>query len=376
MATSVLPTRRRTHCGRDALVCLTLLAVVQIPGRGHDVDNTHLQVTIADGRVVIDITNDPDWLWRMLAGDESQPPSPADRDRDLTAAAARFGDQLRLEIDDRPMALAGATYLPPSRHDPSLPVELAEPGVFRLEGVLPAGAEQLRLTYHLATGQYPMTLAVDDAAPVTRWLIPGERSRPFDLTRPRPMTTRQVAGQYLQLGFVHILPRGLDHILFVLGLFLLSTRLKPLVVQVSAFTLAHTMTLGLTMYGVVALSPAVVEPLIALSIVYVGVENLLIRDLRPWRVALVFAFGLLHGMGFAGVLADLELPRAEVIPALLSFNLGVETGQLSVIALAFAVVAGVRQRDHYRRRVVVPASLAIAGTGLVWTVQRVAAGLG
>ena len=117
----------------------------------------------------------------------------------------------------------------------------------------------------------------------------------------------------------------------------------------------------------VSLSPAIVEPLIALSIAYVAVENLVTTELKPWRVGLVFAFGLLHGMGFAGVLADLGLPRSELV----TFNAGVELGQLSVVGIAFVGVVGVVDRDWYRQRVVVPVSTAIAAVGLFWTIQRV-----
>jgi len=180
------------------------------------------------------------------------------------------------------------------------------------------------------------------------------------------MTQRmQVIVQYLTLGFTHIVPRGLDHILFVLGLFLLTTRVKPLLAQVTSFTLAHSITLGLTMYGVVSLPSKIVEPAIALSIAYVAIENIVTNELKPWRVAIVFAFGLLHGMGFAGVLRELGLPRREFVTALVSFNAGVEGGQLFVIGIAAILFA-----RKWRHRVVVPASLLIAATGLFWTVQR------
>ena len=125
------------------------------------------------------------------------------------------------------------------------------------------------------------------------------------------------------------------------------------------------------MYGVVSLPPLIVEPLIALSIAYVAVENLVTSELKPWRLALVFSFGLLHGMGFAGVLRDLGLPRSQFLTSLITFNLGVEAGQLAVIALAFVVAAYWRRnRRTYRRLVVQPASAAIALTGLYWTLQR------
>jgi len=177
--------------------------------------------------------------------------------------------------------------------------------------------------------------------------------------------------QYLALGFTHILPKGTDHILFVLGVFLLSQRWKPILLQVTAFTLAHTLTLGLTIYGIVSLSPAIVEPLIALSIVYVAVENLRTSELTPGRLALVFGFGLVHGMGFAGVLSQLGLPRSQFLPALICFNLGVEAGQLTVILAAFLLLRmPFGSRPWYRRRVVVPVSLAIAAVGAYWAAQR------
>jgi hypothetical protein len=116
----------------------------------------------------------------------------------------------------------------------------------------------------------------------------------------------------------------------------------------------------------VSLSPRIVEPLIALSIVYVAVENVVTPELRPWRVALVFGFGLLHGMGFAGVLSQLGLPRTEFLTALLCFNAGVELGQLSVILGAFLLVGlPFRNKPWYRRRVVIPGSIAIAAVGFL-----------
>jgi hypothetical protein len=155
-------------------------------------------------------------------------------------------------------------------------------------------------------------------------------------------------------------------------IFLLSTRLKPVLLQVTAFTVAHTITLALTIYGVVPLPSLIVEPLIAVSIVYVAAENVLRPRLSPWRVALVFGFGLLHGMGFAGVLSRLGVPRSEFLTALLCFNAGVELGQLSVILLAFVLISlPLRREPWYRPRVVVPASLAIAAVGLFWAVQRI-----
>jgi len=127
----------------------------------------------------------------------------------------------------------------------------------------------------------------------------------------------------------------------------------------------------LSMYGVVSGRAGIVEPLIAVSIAYVAIENLVLTELKPWRVALVFAFGLLHGMGFAGALKELGLPPGEFLTALLTFNAGVEAGQMSVVGAAFVLVGwGFGSRAWYRSRVVVPASVVIACTAVYWSVQR------
>jgi hypothetical protein len=250
---------------------------------------------------------------------------------------------------------------------------LAEP-ILLLTGSVPGGARVFVWKNTLSIGSYLLTIRTEgEETPVRQWVEGGSRSAPFALQASVvPPTRGQIARQYISLGYTHILPKGLDHILFVLGIFLLSTRVKPVLLQVTAFTLAHTITLALTMYGVVSLRSSIVEPLIAVSIVYVAVENVLRPQLSPWRVGLVFAFGLLHGMGFAGVLSQLGLPRSEFATALLCFNAGVELGQVSIILIAFLLLGlPFRREPWYRRRVVVPVSLAIAAVGLFWAIQRI-----
>lgn len=197
----------------------------------------------------------------------------------------------------------------------------------------------------------------------------------------------QVFGSYIPVGFDHILPKGLDHILFVLGLFFLSTHLGPLLWQVSAFTLAHTVTLALGAVGLVAIPKEIVEPLIAVSIVYVAVENIFFSGLSRWRPLIVFGFGLLHGLGFAAVLAEFGLPQDQFFPALIGFNLGVELGQLTVISMAAVVLwlavksvrkapltaeeTALRSYDVMFRAVSVTGSLLIAVIGIYWVIERV-----
>ncbi|HLG39417.1 MAG TPA: HupE/UreJ family protein [Chitinophagaceae bacterium] len=185
------------------------------------------------------------------------------------------------------------------------------------------------------------------------------------------MSQADTAFLYLELGYKHILPLGLDHILFVVSLFLLSAKLKPLLWQSLTFTIAHSITLGLAMYNVIKLPAAIVEPLIALSIMYVALENVFIKKLRTSRIAVVFLFGLIHGLGFAGALSNLGLPQNSYLVSLIMFNVGVELGQLTVILIAFMLVGKwFGQKVWYHKFIVTPLSLIIAAIALFWVIQR------
>ncbi len=176
---------------------------------------------------------------------------------------------------------------------------------------------------------------------------------------------------YLKLGYKHILPSGLDHILFVVSLFLLSPKLKPVLWQATAFTVAHSVTLGLAMYHVITPSPKIVEPVIALSIMYVALENIVSPRLKKSRIGIVFLFGLVHGMGFASALGQLGLPKNAYLSSLVMFNLGVELGQLTVILAAFILFGKwFGQKTYYRKAVVVPLSAIITLIAGYWMVQR------
>ena len=185
------------------------------------------------------------------------------------------------------------------------------------------------------------------------------------------MSGASAALLYLKLGYLHILPLGLDHILFVLSLFLLSPRLKPVLWQATAFTIAHSVTLGLAMYHVITPPARIVESLIALSILYVALENIFSPRLRKTRIGIVFLFGLVHGMGFAGALGQLGLPPNAYLLSLVMFNVGVELGQMTIIIAAFFLLGQpFGEKPWYRQRVVIPVSLVIAATAAFWTVQR------
>ncbi|SEN05057.1 HupE / UreJ protein [bacterium A37T11] len=176
---------------------------------------------------------------------------------------------------------------------------------------------------------------------------------------------------YLVLGIKHIIPLGFDHILFIISLFLLSPNLKIVGIQASTFTLAHSITLGLAMYHLVNPPPAIVEPLIAASILLVALANIFRPGLHSSRVVIIFIFGLVHGLGFATVLTGLGLPENRYFLGLVMFNLGVEIGQFTIILAAYAIYLLIQARHiAYRTYVVIPTSICIAVISFYWTIQR------
>lgn len=208
-------------------------------------------------------------------------------------------------------------------------------------------------------------------SPFAILLKPGERSGPMALRADQAEIVTHSFFDYIVIGFQHILPKGLDHILFVAALFFLSPRAKTVFAQISVFTLAHTITLALGATNLIAAPTGIVEPLIAFSIVVVGLENLFRRQVSKARLCLIFCFGLLHGLGFASVLNELAVADEQIYSSLFAFNIGVEIGQISVLLCCFALL-GWWQRYHvwYRKLVSIPASLAISMIGLVWFFQR------
>lgn len=182
----------------------------------------------------------------------------------------------------------------------------------------------------------------------------------------------KVVSFYFQLGFKHIIPLGFDHILFVIGLCLLSTKIKVIFWQATAFTVAHSITLALSMKNIIVAPSAVVEPIIALSILFVAIENLLFTELKPWRIVIVFLFGLIHGLGFASALNEIGLPPNQFFTSILSFNLGVEIGQIAIIIAMFVLlIIPLRNKLFYRKWIVYPLSILIAIVAAYWTFQRI-----
>lgn len=244
-----------------------------------------------------------------------------------------------------------------------------------LEAALPDGADPVVIGWDAGYGPLILRqMSTQDSAaqPYSAFLEFGARSAP--LPREGVAQTGWIANfvDYVVIGFAHIVPKGLDHILFVLGLFFFSLRLRVMVLQATVFTLAHSVTLALASLGWVAVPGSIVEPLIAASIVFIAAENIFQRDVSKLRYGVIFLFGLLHGLGFASVLGDIGMGAGHFLSSLIAFNIGVEIGQVVILAAAYAAVGiWFGEKPWYRARIAIPASAAIGIIGLWWVFERV-----
>jgi hypothetical protein len=365
---------RRTWRLVASLCLLTLLLVSSVPVFGHEIGTTRAFVSFSEHSTYrIEIVTDASALLDKLEVTSGQPRSgvvdPAGLQSRITAHLPLLSERMVAAFDGVRVFPTVSVTIAASKDPMGVPS-----ATLVLAGPTPAAATHFTWAFGWTFATYALNVQSPDTEhTATQWLKGEETSAPIVIAAPAPALSRvMLIGRYVLLGFTHILPGGTDHVLFVLGIFLLGRKVRPVLMQVTAFTVAHSITLGLSMYGLVALPSSIVEPLIALSIAYVAIENLVVTDFILWRrVALVFSFGLLHGLGFADALRNIGLPRSEFLTALLGFNVGVECGQLAVLAGAFLAVGyWCSHHEWYRRRVVLPASACIACFGVLWTLQR------
>jgi hypothetical protein len=368
---------------RLAGITFLFLWIWVAPALPHEVRPAIADVTVSETRVEIEISLTLEALVAGLDLTELQDTNASplsQRYDDLRALNAKQLEQaLRVrwpDIVDGFNIFAGSKRMLPQlaavEIGPAGNIDLPRESVLRLDAMLPDDESAITVGWSASYGPLVVRQVTPQGDGYSVYLTGGELSAPL----PRTGTARQpwLAAflDYIGIGFEHIVPKGLDHILFVLGLFFFSLKLRPLLVQVTAFTVAHTVALALGILGYVQVSPGIVEPLIAASIVYVAVENIVTTTYRKSRTLVVFGFGLLHGLGFAAVLGEIGLNPGRFITGLVGFNIGVELGQITVIALAYlAVGLWFGQKCWYRRVIAVPASLAIAIIGAFWLVQRV-----
>lgn len=357
-------------------VATMLLLILSAAPEAHPTANAFVIIRVpGDGRVDVEITAHAESLALTLAGlakgaapahVAAATPSESARDR-VSALAPELLRLIELESEGGRVALTWLGVADTRDRQGLVTVHL--------EGNLPARAQTIRWRAPFMLSAYPIavvggssTMAPDNYD----WLAGSERSRVYRLDAlATDENAWQSAVRLVPTGFTHIVPGGLDHVLFMLGLFLMASTRRALVLQVSAFTAAHSTTLALGVFGAVSVPPQIVEPLIAASIAFIALENLFATSVTRWRLLVVFAFGLLHGLGFAGAMADLGLSGEHLAASLVGFNVGVELGQLAVIAAAALIVRTLRLSiDAERQYVLRPASAAIALTGLFWAIER------
>ncbi len=226
-----------------------------------------------------------------------------------------------------------------------------------------------QLVHRLSTGHRHLAHVVTTGGEEDFVAFTGSTQFTFGQDAPPPSRL-----EFLKLGVEHILT-GFDHLVFLFGLILIGGRLRSLLGVITAFTLAHSVTLGLAVMGVFAPPPQVVEPLIAASIAYVGVENFFVKNAEGrWRITA--PFGLVHGFGFAGALAEVGVPKSDVPLTLFLFNAGVECGQLMVLAVVLPLLWLARKKGMLGERTVKGLSVVVILLGTFWLVQRVLTALG
>ncbi|NJS38146.1 MAG: HupE/UreJ family protein [Rhodobacteraceae bacterium] len=373
-------------------LCLALSMAVSLgtspTASAHEVRPAVTDVTVSDTTVEIILRApiEPIIAGMNLAGLEDTNLSPLSDRHDALRAEdpAEIEAALRAAwpgIAARITLMAGTTRLDPQLAGVTIPEvgDITQPrdSELRITAALPADGSPVQVGWDASVGSVVVRQMGGGDDAYTAILAGGELSTALPREGFATEGALPVFGRFIVSGFEHIIPKGLDHILFVLGLFFFSLRMGPLLWQVTAFTLAHTITLALASLKIVSIPAEMVEPLIAASIVYVAVENIFgTRNgggrVGLVRIAVVFGFGLLHGLGFASVLSDVGLPEGRFAISLIGFNIGVELGQLAVIAAAFVALAlPFGRKAWYRSAIAVPASVVIAGIGAWWTFERV-----
>jgi len=186
------------------------------------------------------------------------------------------------------------------------------------------------------------------------------------------MLILEIIKQYLFLGFNHVIPLGFDHILFILSIFFINSNIRYVIIQCSVFTVAHSISLGLSAANLIVADPKIIEPLIAISILVTSIENIVSEKVNKWRLLVILIFGIVHGLGFASALKEIGLDKGHFLMSLLFFNIGVELGQIVVVLIAYYLISKwFSHKEWYKQRIVYPASSIIGIIALYWTIERI-----
>lgn len=350
---------------RRVLIFLCLTVAVAAPASGHPAPFSYVDVRLDGARVDLTVTvHELDVAHDLGVADASRLLIASELARYAPAVVELLKDRLQIWVDGQRLS---GTWSPP--------VALADRQAIQLRvhyeatGPPPAITVAARLFPYDPVHQTFVNVYEREAI-VLQAILDRHREQITFYPGTR-QGTWAVVKRFAASGVHHILI-GPDHLLFLVGLLLLGGSLRRLVLVVSAFTVAHSITLSLAVLRFVTPPPWLVEPAIALSIVYVGADNLTVRGGRDVRAWIAFAFGLIHGFGFANVLREMDLPARALGWSLLSFNLGVETGQLAVVIVVASVLSAIRSKSpETGRRLALAGSVVVIAAGAFWFVQRV-----
>ena len=254
--------------------------------------------------------------------------------------------------------------------------EISRDTIIYLRVLLDENAEYL--TFNWIKNYGPIILRENNSSKsedelVTEYLMSGLESNQIYLKKTNLISNFKNFSNFFVLGIQHIIPKGLDHILFIFGLFLFSLSIKKLITQITLFTIAHSITLIFVSLSLININPQIVEPIIALSIVYVGIENIFKNYIKEYfRYTVILFFGLLHGLGFALVLSDIGYRSSTLFLNLISFNIGIEVAQISIILFLYIFIGMKFSTNKYYRKVFqIPSSILVALIGLYWFFERI-----
>jgi hydrogenase/urease accessory protein HupE len=345
---------------------LAALAISVTPASAHPTPFSYLDVRVNQGAAdvdliahIIDVAHDlniepPE---RLL-----DPAVLRDRANDISRL---LGSRFHLRADGEPLTPAGWSTPVPLAERQSIRITsrfplAAAPGVIALDALMFPYDPQHQTFINFYEAESLALQAILDQSKTSVEFFSGSRQGVLAVMK-----------RFIPAGVEHILI-GPDHLLFLVGLLLLGGTLRQLAVVVSSFTLAHSITLSLAALNVVNPPARIIEPAIALSIVYVGADNLMVRDGRDMRAWIAFGFGFIHGFGFASVLREMDLPPSALGWSLFSFNLGVEIGQLIVVVAVASALAALRARSElFGRKLAFAGSVAVIVAGAFWFIQRV-----
>ena len=346
---------------RPSIVVAFLFCLAGV-ARAHDPGLSAVNVRLSSTRVVVQLSiarSDVDNAIKLpavsrprFAGDTADPKPPVE----IFAQKA-----FELTVDDQPLASCSVEIHPEASGTVVFEITYdSHPGsrlriLSRMFTLLPRGHRQyVSVVDHLGN---KLVAKVLDAADCELELEPSSTMRPTSFL------------QFVELGIEHILT-GYDHLVFLFGLLIAGAGVKDIAKIITSFTAAHSITLALSTLGLVSISASFVEPMIAVSIIYVGLENIFSSNLQ-WRWLLTFGFGTIHGFGFASVLRDLDIGSgSSAALSLISFNAGVEVGQLLIAVVALPIIWSLRRRQMFVTRMAPACSLIISLAGAFWLVQR------